>query len=82
MSFIMHKKRLRRIQPATLVSPHCRGFPCAVGAYVLLHLAIAFEHLRGLPHVFINSLPGAVLFPVCPVLPDVQPPGLCQHSAA
>lgn len=82
MSFIMHKKRLRRIQPATLVSPHCRGFPCAVGAYVLLHLPVAFKHLRGLPHVLVNGLPGAVLFPVCPVLPDVKPPGLRQHSAA
>lgn len=82
MSFIMHKKRLRRIQPAPFVSPHRRGFPCAVGAQMLFDLPGAFKHLCGLPHVLVNSLPGAVLFPVCPVLPDVKPPGLCQHSAA
>lgn len=82
MSFIMYQQCLGGIQPAPLVSPHRRGFPRTVGAYVLLHLAGAFEHLRSLPHVLVNSLPGAVLFPVYPVLPDVKPPGLCQHSAA
>lgn len=82
MSFIMHKQRLCSIQPATLISPHRRGFPCAVGAYVLLHLAVAFEHLCGLPHVLVNSLSCPVLFPVCTVLPDVKPPGLCQHPGA
>lgn len=82
MPLIMYKKRLRRIQPATLIRPHSRGFPCTVRAYVLLHLAIALKHLRGLPHVLVNSLPGAVLFPVCPVLPDIKPPGLCQHPGA
>lgn len=49
---------------------------------MLLHLAIALKHLRGLPHILVNGLPGAVLFPVCPVLPDVKPPGLCQHPGA
>lgn len=49
---------------------------------MLMHLAIALKHLCGLPHVLVNGLPGAVLFPVCPVLPDVKPPSLCQHSAA
>lgn len=49
---------------------------------MLLYLPVALKHLRSLPHVLVNGLPGAVLFPVCPVLPDVKPPGLCQHSAA
>ena len=49
---------------------------------MLLHLAVAFEHLRRLPHILVNGLPGAVLFPVCPVLPDVKPTGLCQHPGA
>lgn len=82
MSFIMYKQCLGGIQPAPLVSPHRRGFPCAVGAYVLFHLPVAFKHLCGLPHVLVNGLPGAVLFPVHPVLPHVQPPGLCQHPSA
>lgn len=76
MSFIMYKQCLCGVQPATLISPHRRGFPCAVGAYVLLHLPGAFEHLRGLPHVLVNGLPGTVLFPVCTVFPHVKPPGL------
>lgn len=82
MSFIMYKQCLGRIQPATLISPHRSGFPCAVGAYMLLHLSGTLKHLRGLPHVLVNSLPGSVLFPVCPVLPDIQPPSLCQHPSA
>lgn len=82
MSFIMYKQCLCGIQPAPLIRPHRRGFPCAVGAYVLLHLAGALKHLRGLPHILVNGLPGAVLFPVGAVLPDIQPPSLCQHSAA
>lgn len=82
MSFIMYKQSLCGIQPAPLISPHRRGFPCAVGAYVLFHLPGAFEHFRGLPHILVNGLSCPVLFPVCPVLPDVKPPGLCQHSAA
>lgn len=49
---------------------------------MLLHLTVALKNLRGLPHVLVNSLPRAVLFPVCPVFPDIKTPGLCQHSAA
>lgn len=71
MSFIVYKQCLCGIQPATLVSPHRRGFPCAVGADVLLHLTVAFKHLRGLSHVLVYGLPRAVLFPVGAVLPDV-----------
>lgn len=82
MSFIMYKQSLCGIQPAPLIRPHSRGFPCAVGAYVLLHLPGSLKHLCRLPHVLVNGLPGAVLFPVCPVLPDVQPPSLCQHPGA
>lgn len=80
MSFIMYKQCLCGIQPAPLVSPHRRGFPRTVGAYVLFHLSGALKHLSGLPHVLVNSLSGTVLFPVCPVLPDVKPPGLRKHS--
>lgn len=82
MSFIMYKQCLGRIQTAPLVCPHRRGFPCAVGAYVLFHLSIALKNLCGLSHILVNRLPGAVLFPVHPVLPDVKPPGLCQHPGA
>lgn len=49
---------------------------------MFLYLAVTLEHLCGLPHVLVNGLPGAVPFPVYPVLPDVKPPGLCQHSGA
>lgn len=82
MPLIMYKQSLRGIQPAPFISPHSRRFPGAVGAYVFLHLPGALEHLCGLSHVLIHGLPGAVSLPVCPVLPDIQPPGLCQHSGA
>lgn len=49
---------------------------------MLFDLPGALEHLRGLPHVLVNGLSGAVSFPVRPVLPDVQPPGLRQHTGA
>ena len=40
----------------------------------------ALKHLRGLSHVLIDGLPRPMSFPVCPVLPDIQPPGLRQHT--
>lgn len=82
MPLIMYKQSLRGIQSAPLVSPHRRGLPRAVGANVLCHLAGALEHLRGLSHVLINGLSCPVSFPVCPVLPHIEPPGLRQHSGA
>ena len=78
----MYKQSLRGIQSAPLVCPHSRRFPGAVRAYVLFDLARALKHFCGLSHVLIDGLPGAVLLPVCPVLPDVEPPGLRQHSGA
>lgn len=78
----MYKKSLGGIQSAPLIRPHSGRFPGAVGAYVLCHLAGALEHLRGLSHVLIDGLTCPVLLPVCPVLPDVQPPGLRQHTGA
>lgn len=42
----------------------------------------ALEHLRGLSHVLIHGLACPVSFPVCPVLPHIEPPGLRQHSGA
>ena len=82
MALIMHKQCLGGIQPAPLIRPHCRGLPRAVGAYVLLYLAVALKDLCGLSHVLIHGLPSAVLLPVCPVLPHIQPPGLRQHPCA
>ena len=49
---------------------------------MLFDLPGALENLRGLSHVLVNGLPGAVLLPVCPVLPDVQPARLRQHTRA
>lgn len=78
----MIKQRARCIQTTLVISPHGSHFPGAVGAYVRLKAPIAFEHLRSVPHILVNGLPGTMPCPVCTVLPHIQPPRLGQHPSA